>query len=59
MMDRFSGGTEEGRQKVIAQEPIGRMGHPDEIAATVMWLCSEAAAFAIGATIVVDGGQSA
>src|SRR5215207_9378754 len=43
MMDRFSGGTPEGRARVIAQEPIGRMGHPDEIAATVLWLCSDAA----------------
>ena len=32
MMDRFSGGTEEGRARVIAQEPIGRMGRPEEIA---------------------------
>lgn len=59
MMDRFSGGTAEGREKVIAQEPVGRMGRPEEIAAAVMWLCSEAAAFTIGAAIVVDGGQTA
>lgn len=59
MMDRFSGGTEEGRAAVIAQEPIGRMGRPEEIAATVLWLCSDLAAFTVGATIVVDGGQTA
>jgi NAD(P)-dependent dehydrogenase (short-subunit alcohol dehydrogenase family) len=41
MMDRFTGGTEEGRQRVIAQEPIGRMGRPEEIAAAVLWLCSD------------------
>lgn len=35
MMDRFTGGTAEGRERVIAQEPIGRMGKPDEIAAAV------------------------
>lgn len=58
MMDRFSGGTEEGRASVIAQEPIGRMGRPDEIAGTVLWLCSDLAAFTIGANIVVDGGQT-
>lgn len=59
MMDRFTGGTAEGREGVIAQEPIGRMGRPEEIAATVLWLCSEGAAFTVGAAIVVDGGQTA
>jgi NAD(P)-dependent dehydrogenase (short-subunit alcohol dehydrogenase family) len=58
MMDRFSGGTPEGRARVIAQEPIGRMGKPEEIAATVLWLCSDAAAFVVGHAMVVDGGQT-
>ena len=59
MMDRFSGGTPEGRARVIAQEPIGRMGRPKEIAAAVLWLCSDAAAFTVGHAMVVDGGQTA
>ena len=59
MMDRFSGGTAEGRQAVIAQEPIGRMGRPEEIATTVVWLCSDAASFVVGHALVVDGGQTA
>jgi NAD(P)-dependent dehydrogenase (short-subunit alcohol dehydrogenase family) len=58
MMDRFSGATAEGRQAVIAQEPVGRMGRPEEIAATVVWLCSDAASFVVGSAIVVDGGQT-
>src|ERR687892_1318800 len=58
MMDRFSGGTAEGRAEVIAQEPIGRMGTPEEIAAAVLWLCSDAASFATGHAMVVDGGQT-
>ncbi len=58
MMDRFSGGTPEGRERVIAQEPIGRMGRPEEIAAAVVWLCSDAAAFTVGHAMVVDGGQT-
>jgi NAD(P)-dependent dehydrogenase (short-subunit alcohol dehydrogenase family) len=41
MMDRFSGGTPEGRQQVIRQEPVGRMGKPEEIASAVLWLCSD------------------
>jgi NAD(P)-dependent dehydrogenase (short-subunit alcohol dehydrogenase family) len=59
MMRRFTGDTDEGRAAVIAQEPIGRMGQPDEIAAAVLWLCSAEAAFAIGHAMVVDGGQTA
>jgi NAD(P)-dependent dehydrogenase (short-subunit alcohol dehydrogenase family) len=58
MMDRFSGGTPEGRERVIAQEPVGRMGKPEEIAAAVVWLCSDAAAFVVGHAMVIDGGQT-
>jgi NAD(P)-dependent dehydrogenase (short-subunit alcohol dehydrogenase family) len=58
MMDRVTGDTSEGRQEVIAQEPIGRMGTPEEIAAAVLWLCSDAASFATGHAMVVDGAQT-
>ena len=58
MMDRFTGGTDAGRAAVIAQEPIGRMGHPDEIAAAVAYLCSDDAAFTVGHALVLDGGQT-
>ena len=58
MMDRFSGGTTEGRQAVISQEPVGRMGTPEEIAAAVLWLCSDDAAFMVGHAMVIDGGQT-
>jgi NAD(P)-dependent dehydrogenase (short-subunit alcohol dehydrogenase family) len=58
MMDRFTGGTPEGRAKVISEEPVGRMGRPEEIAAAVLWLCSDAARFVIGHALVVDGGQT-
>jgi NAD(P)-dependent dehydrogenase (short-subunit alcohol dehydrogenase family) len=59
MMDRFSRGTTEGRERVIAQEPIGRMGKPEEIAAAVVWLCSDAASFVVGHAMVVDGAATA
>ena len=59
MMRRFTGDTDEGRAGVIAQEPVGRMGTPDEIAAAVLWLCSPEAAFTVGHAMVVDGGQTA
>jgi NAD(P)-dependent dehydrogenase (short-subunit alcohol dehydrogenase family) len=58
MMQRFTGGTPEGRDRVIGQEPVGRMGTPEEIAATVLWLCSDAASFVLGHAMVVDGGQT-
>jgi NAD(P)-dependent dehydrogenase (short-subunit alcohol dehydrogenase family) len=58
MMDRFTGGTPEGQERVIAQEPVGRMGKPEEIADAVLWLCSDAATFVVGHALVVDGGQT-
>jgi len=58
MMARFTGGTAEGRARVISEEPIGRMGKPEEIANAVVWLCSDAAGFFIGSTVVIDGGQT-
>jgi NAD(P)-dependent dehydrogenase (short-subunit alcohol dehydrogenase family) len=58
MMDRFTGGTSEERDRVITQEPIGRMGRPEEIAATLVWLCSDAASFVTGHAMVADGGQT-
>jgi NAD(P)-dependent dehydrogenase (short-subunit alcohol dehydrogenase family) len=58
MMGRFTGGTSEGRAKVTSEEPIGRMGRPEEIASAVLWLCSDGGAFTVGHALVVDGGQT-
>jgi NAD(P)-dependent dehydrogenase (short-subunit alcohol dehydrogenase family) len=57
-MQRFTGGTPEGRDRVIGQESVGRMATSEEIAATVLWLCSDAASFVVGHAMVVDGGQT-
>ncbi len=59
MMQRFTGDSAEGRQRVIGQEPVGRMGTPEEIAGAVLWMCSDAAAFVVGHALVIDGGQMA
>jgi NAD(P)-dependent dehydrogenase (short-subunit alcohol dehydrogenase family) len=58
MMARFTGGTAEGLARVISEEPIGRIGRPEEIANAVVWLCSDAAGFVVGSAIVIDGGQT-
>jgi NAD(P)-dependent dehydrogenase (short-subunit alcohol dehydrogenase family) len=57
-MARCSGGTPEGRQQMISQESTGRIGQPKEIANAVLWLCSNAVVFAIGHSLVIDGGQA-
>jgi NAD(P)-dependent dehydrogenase (short-subunit alcohol dehydrogenase family) len=56
--------TEVGSNAQILQfianlHPIGRLGTPEEIANMVLWLCSDAASFVTGATMIVDGGYTA
>ena len=45
--------------RMIASEPVGRMGNPEEVAEAVVWLCSNAASFVTGHTMAVDGGYMA
>jgi NAD(P)-dependent dehydrogenase (short-subunit alcohol dehydrogenase family) len=44
---------------VIRDQPIGRLGRAEEIAAAVLWLCSPAASFVVAAAMPVDGGFTA
>ena len=58
MMQRFTGGTPEGRRSVIDNVPAGCPARPEEIAAAAVWLCSDASAYVIGHAMVIDGGQT-
>jgi NAD(P)-dependent dehydrogenase (short-subunit alcohol dehydrogenase family) len=46
----------EAEDRWKALQPVGRMGTPQEVAAAVVWLCSDAASFVTGHTLAVDGG---
>ena len=45
--------------QLLANDPIGRLGQPVEIAEAVLWLCSPAASFVNGHSLAVDGGMTA
>src|SRR5579862_2690207 len=46
-------------QAIIDHTPMGRLGVPDDLIGTLLWLVSPASAFVTGAVIPVDGGFSA
>jgi 3-oxoacyl-[acyl-carrier protein] reductase len=48
--------NEEQRGRILASVPAGRMGRPEEIAAAVLYLASNEAAYVTGATLHVNGG---
>jgi NAD(P)-dependent dehydrogenase (short-subunit alcohol dehydrogenase family) len=45
--------------KFTAMHPIGRIAKPEEIAETVVWLCSDVSSFVIGHNLLCDGGYTA
>jgi len=56
MVELITGDDPEREAQLARRMPIGRLGTPAEIAAGVLYLCSDAAAFMIGHALVLDGG---
>jgi len=44
---------------ILDLHPIGRLGRPGEVAEAAVWLCSDAAFFITGTTLLIDGGYTA
>ena len=61
LVDRegLSGDWPSGVERWLAAVPLGRLGEPDDVADSCLFLASEAARWITGATLVVDGGTSA
>ena len=56
MIDRFSGGSEEGKEMLKSMHPVGRIGTPGEIAESVLFLAGDGSSFVTGQVLPVDGG---
>jgi NAD(P)-dependent dehydrogenase (short-subunit alcohol dehydrogenase family) len=56
MLDRLAAARPGVVEALLAVKPMGRLGAPDEVAAAVVWLCSDAASFTTGHALTVDGG---
>jgi 3(or 17)beta-hydroxysteroid dehydrogenase len=50
---------EASRSAWLAGVPMGRFAAPEEVAGLVLWLCSDAAAYATGSSFILDGGMTA
>jgi NAD(P)-dependent dehydrogenase (short-subunit alcohol dehydrogenase family) len=56
MVERMLDTSNIGEDRLVAMEPVGRMGKPEEIAEGVVWLLSDASSFVTGHPLVIDGG---
>ncbi len=56
MIERLTEKVPAVEAQFVALEPVGRMGRPEEVAAAVLYLCSDDASFVTGVAMPVDGG---
>jgi 2-keto-3-deoxy-L-fuconate dehydrogenase len=56
---RAQGDYEKARAAFVARQPMGRLGTPEEIAALVVYLASDASAYTTGQLHIIDGGWTA
>ena len=56
MLADYLASDEAAERRMAAMAPAGRLGEPEEVAAVVVWLCSDAASFVSGHALLVDGG---
>jgi NAD(P)-dependent dehydrogenase (short-subunit alcohol dehydrogenase family) len=59
MINRFTGGSADAKASFISQIPAARIGTPEEIAQTILFIASDKALYMTGASIPVDGGKLA
>lgn len=59
MVARLTNSRPDLGEALVAGEPMGRVGKPEEIAEAAVWLCSDAASFVTGHAMSVDGGYVA
>jgi NAD(P)-dependent dehydrogenase (short-subunit alcohol dehydrogenase family) len=59
MLEAIMSKQPEYEAAVVATEPVGRLGSPEEVAGLVVWLCTDAASFMTGVALPVDGGFTA
>ena len=59
LTEHLERGGEEAQRQAASSTPMRRTGRAAEVAATVLWLCSEESSFVTGAVVAIDGGQSA
>jgi NAD(P)-dependent dehydrogenase (short-subunit alcohol dehydrogenase family) len=59
LFDEKTGELTARGKRIVDHTPLGKLGHPDDLISTILWLLSEQSSFITGATIPVDGGFSA